>query len=848
MIAYWSRVLKSAERNYSPTEREALALKESLVKFQAYVEGEKLLAITDHAALTWSRTYQNVNRRLLAWGTVFAAYPYMEIVHRAGRVHSNVDPVSRLRRRMPQQDGPVLDDQISLQLSTADSAMTATYESVHAGFEERVLKQMDRISSLHKDKKLKQHTKIIKLEEEPSSPATTLQLQTYTTTTQQITIAAVSQDEIKDLIKGYQQDPHYSLVMSSLTSEEDWSRPRYPHYQIGEDGLIYFLDAEDRGRLCIPKSERNKILSALHNLPSEGAHAGRYRTYNRIAALYYWPRMSIDVRNFVRSCDLCQKIKPRRHAPAGLLQPITIPSYPFEVISMDFITDLPPSGDFTAILVIIDKLTKYGMFIPTVKNINEIETAKLFFESVYPNFGIPRQIISDRDPRWTGAFWKELVMLIGSRRALTTAHHPQADGQTENLNQTLEIALRAYINKAKDNWVDYLSSFKRSYNTGIHASIGMAPAYALYGFEPPGPEGLIVTGTKAIPRKTLEAPQALDLAEEWDAMRSTAKDSLKLAQSHQMRNYNKGRPLIEFHEGDLVLINPHTLELRTDTKGIGRKLLARYEGPFEILEKISPITYRLKLRASYKIHPVISIAHLEKYHTSTPDLGDRTVRDFSRKNFDQLQEWEVESIVGERMDKGKKGRAIRKYCVRFSGFGPEDDQWLTGRQLTNAPECLRAWKREKTTQKVSDTHSKNLEEALESGHKSSKDTVTLGRLSKQTGSLEEKEPGLDSVDPGLEPSPDSKSKRHLAQTKGEGKVSVKNSHHPGNIPVRTRHPQSGLHPKASLNHRTSGSEELLDSSGSKEEPYPETRRSRRIAKMIPAENRLNSGRNLMRPK
>ena len=107
VVAYWSRVLQSAERNYSPTEREALALKEGLIKFQPYLEGEKIFAITDHAALTWSKTFQNVNRRLLTWGLVFSAFPNMKIIHRAGRVHSNVDPVSRLRRRIPPQRSPL---------------------------------------------------------------------------------------------------------------------------------------------------------------------------------------------------------------------------------------------------------------------------------------------------------------------------------------------------------------------------------------------------------------------------------------------------------------------------------------------------------------------------------------------------------------------------------------------------------------------------------------------------------------------------------------------------------------------------------------------------------------------
>ena len=120
VIAYWSRVLKPAERNYSPMEREALALKEGLIKFQPYIEGKVILAVTDHAALTWSKTFQNVNRRLLTWGTIFAAYPKLQIVHRAGRVHSNVDPISRLRCRVPYQQGPTVDATQHISLDIKD--------------------------------------------------------------------------------------------------------------------------------------------------------------------------------------------------------------------------------------------------------------------------------------------------------------------------------------------------------------------------------------------------------------------------------------------------------------------------------------------------------------------------------------------------------------------------------------------------------------------------------------------------------------------------------------------------------------------------------------------------------
>src|SRR6202050_5715541 len=139
VIAYWSRILKPAERNYSPTEREALALKEGLIKFQPYIEGETILAVTDHAALTWSKTFQNVNRCLLTWGTVFSAYPNLQIVHRAGRVHSNVDPISRLQWRVPFQSGPSVDTTKHIILDPGEDPLKDMYSALGSQFEEGLL-------------------------------------------------------------------------------------------------------------------------------------------------------------------------------------------------------------------------------------------------------------------------------------------------------------------------------------------------------------------------------------------------------------------------------------------------------------------------------------------------------------------------------------------------------------------------------------------------------------------------------------------------------------------------------------------------------------------------------------
>jgi Integrase zinc binding domain len=157
-------------------------------------------------------------------------------------------------------------------------------------------------------------------------------------------------------------------------------------------------------RIC--SCEQARLLSEVHDEITEGAHVGYHRTYNRLVPTYYWPRMSRDIKKIVTSCDICQKAKPKKHAPIGMLQPLPIPEKPFEVVSMDFITELPESNGYDSILVVIDKLTKYAILIPTYSTVDEVGTAQLFFEQVVSKLGLPRQIISDRHSRWTGAFGK----------------------------------------------------------------------------------------------------------------------------------------------------------------------------------------------------------------------------------------------------------------------------------------------------------------------------------------------------------------------------------------------------------------------------------------------------------
>ena len=214
VVSYWSRVLKSAERNYSPTEREALALKEALIKFQPFLEGVPTLAITNHAALTWSRTFQNVNRHLLTWGTIFAAYPDMEIVHRAGKIHSNVDPVSRLWRCVPINDGPMTDDIRSVKLSESiEDPLKDMFTELGSHFEECLLRiASGYVTSLEETESSQIPVSPIVLDSEGSLEVEV----SYVSSSSFSILIGISDEELLTWKEGYTRDPYFSSLLSNL--------------------------------------------------------------------------------------------------------------------------------------------------------------------------------------------------------------------------------------------------------------------------------------------------------------------------------------------------------------------------------------------------------------------------------------------------------------------------------------------------------------------------------------------------------------------------------------------------------------------------------------------------------
>ncbi|KAJ4753877.1 polyprotein [Rhynchospora pubera] len=209
------------------------------------------------------------------------------------------------------------------------------------------------------------------------------------------------------------------------------------NYSLQEGVLRY------KHRICVGESHqwRDKLLKEMH-ASSLGGHSGILGTYQRLKSTFYWPHMKQSVHDFVKHCQVCQMAKGEHVSSPGLLQPLPIPAEAWTSISMDFIMGLPRSEGKDVILVIVDGLTKYAHFLSLSHPFKAMDVAQLFLDNVYKLHGLPSNIVSDRDAIFTSKFWKELLLKIRVQLNMSTAYHPQSDGQTERVNQCLETYLR----------------------------------------------------------------------------------------------------------------------------------------------------------------------------------------------------------------------------------------------------------------------------------------------------------------------------------------------------------------------------------------------------------------------
>ena len=443
----------------------------------------------------------------------------------------------------------------------------------------------------------------------------------------------------------------------------EWSDPA--DWTVSSSGVLLW-----KGKAYVPRPMRTEVLQMVHDDRSAG-HQGVAKTLKRLQLDYLWEGMRRDVKEYVTTCHICQITKPRLHRPHGYLAEAEVPARPWSQISMDFITGLPTSKrydgkEYDSILVIVDRFTKYSLFIPTTSKITADHLAHIFLEKVYASYGLPEGIVTDRGTLFTSGFWRTFCHLLAVKRRLSTAFHPQTDGQTERMNQVLEHFLRTFSCREQDDWVPLLPLAEFSYNNSEHSVHGKTPADALLTFTPRGPH--------SIQKEDLRYPNPLasDRVEDLERARRDIQEALVQANKTYARNYNKKHKDREFRVGDMVYLLTKNIRIRRPS----RKLSEKYMGPFEVVKVVGKnrLAYTLDLPSTLRMHNTFNISCLEPARI-------RDAENPPRANVDAYigdDIYDVEYIVDSR-----GGKARREYLVKWENYDPSENSWIPKKNFTD---------------------------------------------------------------------------------------------------------------------------------------------------------------------
>jgi len=457
----------------------------------------------------------------------------------------------------------------------------------------------------------------------------------------------------KKLLEEVAKDPAIQKIMTEVQNQQEIKAG----YEVKQGVLFY------HGRLVISPTSPSipLLLEEFHSTPS-GGHSGFLRTYRRLAENIYWIGMQKRVRDFVRACEVCQRQKYAATTPGGLLQPLPIPNAVWEDVSLDFITGLPKSKGFDAVLVVVDRLSKYGHFILLKHPYTAKSVAEVFIKEIVRLHGIPQSIISDRDPIFISHFWRELFKLQGTKLNMSSSYHPESDGQTEVLNRCLESYLRCFASEQPKSWSHWIPWAEFWYNTTYHNSIGRTPFEVVYGRQAPNLLRFLSNETKV-------AAVALELNERDEAL-SQLKAHLLRAQQQMKKYADMKRRDVKFEVGEWVFLKLRPHRQHSVIKRIHQKLAARFYGPFQIIAKVGEVAYKLKLPDQSKIHPIFHVSLLKKA------VGDFDVQEDLPKGLELAAEDDhyPERVMGSRVTV-RAGVTVPQSLIQWKHKSVDDVTW-----------------------------------------------------------------------------------------------------------------------------------------------------------------------------
>jgi len=707
-VAFWSRKFKGAEINYGTPDKELFAIVESFEEWRHYLDGASasIEVLTDHANLQGLARQPKLNSRQARWFLRLAPFEF-EIKHRPG----SLNPADGPSRRPDYEEGLAVEDLLP-DLKRKLGVFQAVFcvgsvnprglpgDSTDPGEEisspspgDSTSTQWVRVAAAL----VVNHCRAPETGKQTGSRARSPRLDAAAARSKRqwgalpeqlipaLVAAAVVDSEtplapevssdLRSLIRTLQdadlecQQAIAAAVAPQVLSDQE-------HWVVDHAGLL-----RKDGRVFVPKEAtlRRAILKAYHEEATAG-HFGKGRMLALLRRKFWWQGLAKEVEEFVRSCAVCQVNKSRKHKTYGQLQPLRVPSRPWQEISMDFITGLPPvfngESEVDAILVVVDRLTKMTLFFPATTTLTASQLEELLYKEVWLKFGPPEGIVSDRGPVFTSQYWEEVCYLMQVKRRLSTAFHPQTDGQTERANQVLEQYLRCFIDENQLSWPPLLKTAEFAANNAINASTGKAPHELLMGYLP---DFHLIDEDVS---RGEGVPAAESRIRKLSTLREEAKNKLLHAQQQQKQYYDKKRMHREFAREDLVLLSTRNIRLRVPQK----KLAPRFIGPFRVIERVGKQAYRLALPEQYsRLHDVFSVSLLEPWVPRQGDPVDSTVNMPMPALDEDPDVWEVEEVRGK-----KKVNSQIFYLVKWTGWPSEYNQWVAEEDM-QAPDAIQRY-------------------------------------------------------------------------------------------------------------------------------------------------------------
>ena len=469
-------------------------------------------------------------------------------------------------------------------------------------------------------------------------------------------------------------------IASDLLEEIQAAWARHPSSNnslLEVDGVLYTESEEGSGiphRLVLPDADDEALDRLKHKIMEEhhdstySAHLGRDKTYESVRRHYTWDNLYNDVAQYVASCLKCQQSKDRTRRPAGLLQPLPLPEQKWEQVSLDLITALPKTKEgYDALFVVVDRLSKMIHVAPCKTTVTASQLASIFMRMIFKYHGMPRVIVSDRDPRFVSHFWTSFMKAMGTKLSMSTAYHPQTDGQTERANRTIEQMLRTSLEFRHDKWVDYLDTIEFAYNNSRQASTGETPFFLNSGQHPHTPISVAATRTAAA-----RVPAVLEYVNTLNTSMELAKHKLQAAQQRQKTFADKKRREQTFSKGERVWLSAANLALPPTQTA---KFAAKRIGPFEIKERLGEVTYRLKLPSDMRIHDVVHVSELTSVKT-TERFPREPARPPPLKEYkDGSADFILEAILDKKKNPPGYQDGVLRYQVKWQDYPIAECTW-----------------------------------------------------------------------------------------------------------------------------------------------------------------------------